>query len=1411
MEDPTITTDSTVSPADRDELEIAVVGMAGRFPGADDVEQLWANLRDGVESVTTFSDAELRAAGAPSSLCDQPGFVPAGAPLADVDCFDAPFFGISPREAELMDPQHRVFLECAWHALEHAGYDPRGCPGLVGVYAGAALSTYLLSNLYHGQSLLTDGDGFSMFLGNDKDFMASRVSYKLGLRGPSCVVQTACSSSLVAVHMACQALLGGEADMALAGGVSIMLPQGQGYLYQEGSIVSPDGHCRAFDANAGGTVIGNGVGLVVLKRLTDVIDDGDTIHAVIKGSAINNDGNIKVSFTAPRVDGQVDVIRAAHLVAGVEPATIGYVEAHGTGTPMGDPIEVAALNQAFGSLPRGTCALGSIKTNIGHLNTAAGIAGLIKAVLAVSHGQIPPSLGFRRANPAIDFDDGPFYVAERGQAWPSGSAPRRAGVSSFGIGGTNAHVVVEQAPASRGRSAPAGPQLLVLSARSEEALERATDRLALHLERHPELDLADVASTLATGRHAFSHRRAVVCEHLLDASRSLRARDPDALLFGVAEQERDLVFMFPGQGSQHVGMARGLHGVDPTFTSVFDRCAEQLRPLLGLDLREALYSTSASEDALAQTTLTQPALFCVEYALARAWQHHGVTPSAMIGHSVGEYVAACLAGVFSLSDALSLVVTRARLMAAQPPGAMLTVAHDAAEVAPLLPPGAEIAAENGPRACVVSGPFAALDAAERSLAAEGLTARRLKVSHAFHSAMMASLAEPLLNAMQRIELRPPAIPYISNVTGTWVTDQQATDPTYWFEHLRRPVRFSTGMGTILRELRPTLLEVGPGRTLGALARQRPESRGVPVLASMRHPREERADVEHWARTLGQLFVAGHTIDWAAVHPAGSRRRIPVPGYPFDRRRYWCDARAGALVPRTNGPRDERPEDDRDIAPAARHPRPAGASAYAPPRDEHERRICEIWQDLLGIERVGVHDDFFELGGQSLLASQLCARLGQQLEQPVPVRVLFEAPTIERLAARLAQGVAATKRPDHALPLADASLDLQLDLAGRPRVEGEASCVLLTGATGFLGAALVEELAARTRAQILCLVRGPDAGRARERLLDHLAGLRIATSLVEPRLEVVAGDLCQPRLGLRAADFDALARRVDAIYHAGAWVNFTYPYSVLRDTNVIGTRTIIHLACAHRLKPLHFISTAAVFSSSRYEKIRGIPEDAPVQGSADLRGYDQTKWVAEQLVSEARARGLPAAIYRPAAVTGHSRTGACNLRDLSLRMLLGCIELGAWPRLDMKFHMAPVDYVAGAIVHLSCKPESLGKAFHCTSARPVGLDQLVERVAALGYPLPVVPYQRWRERLVAATRARPDHPLAPFVPLFVESRLPPSIDLDCQNFTRGIADSDLVCPSLDAAALRTTFAYLAQADDELCPPAPSVLAHVASLP
>lgn len=888
--------------------------MACRVPGAADADAFWRNVRDGVESIRSYSIDELRAAGVSSTLLGNPHYVPRGAPLEDMEMFDAGFFGLSPHEAAIMDPQHRHFLECVWEALEHAGHAPSRFNGPIGVFGGSGHNAYLGYNLLTRPELV-DSVGFFLLrhTGNDKDFLTTRVSYALNLHGPSVAVQTACSTSLVAVHLGVQSLLAGECDLAVAGGVTIELPHRQGYLYAEGEILSPDGRCRAFDARAAGTVFGSGAGAIVLRRLDDAIADGDTIYAVVRGTAVNNDGSEKVSYLAPSVKGQASAISEALAVAGVDASTITMVEAHGTGTLVGDPIEVAALTEAFRrhTDKRGYCAIGSVKTNIGHLDTAAGAASMIKAIQALRHRQLPPSLHFHTPNPACQFGETPFYVSESLKPWNS-PTPRRAAVSSLGVGGTNAHVVLEQAP-ERPRTAPPARarQLLPFSARSEAALERTTDRLAAALSTDEAPSLADAAWTLQSGRAAMSHRRIIIAASLEDASRALSTRDARVMFSGKApDRARSVSFMFAGGGAQHPGMGASLYREEPYYRSTVDECLRLLDREHADRVRALLLSslTDAGAAASLQEPLTGlPALFVTQYAQARLWMHWGIQPASLIGHSMGEYTAACLAGVFSLADALALVTTRARLFETVSEGAMLSVPLGASELQPLLGSELSLAAANGPALSVASGPVAAIEALRQKLASRGVDSSRLRINVAAHSSLLEPILPEFRAFVRRLDLRPPVTPVASNLTGTWMTEGDATNPDYWVRHLRETVRFGEGLRALTQADTSVLLEVGPGRTLASLARQQGGTPPV-ALTSMPHPDEPADDAATMLTALGRLWIAGVKVDWGRLHEGEARQRVALPTYPFERERHWIDPRPaeatpGAALVRTDDMRD----------------------------------------------------------------------------------------------------------------------------------------------------------------------------------------------------------------------------------------------------------------------------------------------------------------------------------------------------------------------------------------------------------------------------------------------------------------------------------------------------------------------------
>jgi acyl transferase domain-containing protein len=879
-------------------LQIAVTGIACRFPGAQNVEEFWQNLRNGVESISFFSDEDLeKSYGFVPSIDGDKQFIRAGGVLEGIDMFDAFFFGYSPKEAEVMDPQHRFFLECAWEALESAGYDVHRFQEAIGVYAGASADGYFLLNIASNAELFTSVGEFQLTIANNKDHLPTSVSYKLNLKGPSINVQTSCSTSLVATHLACQALLAGECDVALAGGVSINATQKAGYLYEQGGINSPDGHCRAFDADAGGTVYGSGVGVVVLRRLDDALAAGDNILAVIKGSAINNDGSQKVGYTAPGLEGQFRVIKAAQMAAAVEPETISYIEAHGTGTQLGDPIEVAALSRVFREAndKKGYCALGSVKTNIGHLDAAAGAAGLIKTVLCLRHRELPASLHFARPNPNIDFENSPFYVNAVLSPWLANGRPLRAAVSSFGIGGTNCHMILEEAPASRVQPSVRPKQLIVLSAKTPAALDRAAVNLKDYLKANKDESFANVAYTLRVGRAAFNHRRMLIAADANDAIAALESLDPDRVIDGINPGgHRPVTFMFPGGGSQHMNMAREIYQIEPLFRDIVDQGCEILRPLLGCDLRQFMFPAEGFQADLSprleKPTLALPALLLIEYAMARLLMSWGIEPESLIGHSLGEYAAACLSGVFSFQDALTVAVVRGRLFDERmPKGEMISVAQSAAELAPLIGEDLSIAAINAPRQCVVSGPGVAIAALSKRLASAGIEFQRIHIDTAAHSKMVDDIVDEFIDYIATLNLSAPSIPFLSNVTGTWIEPSEAVDPKYWGKHLRQTVLFERGLEELMKEPDRILLEIGPGRGLVSLAKMLESySADCVLLSSMRHPKEQRSDLEFLLNTVGRLWLAGGAVNFEALDADEQRRRVKLPSYPFERRRYWIE-------------------------------------------------------------------------------------------------------------------------------------------------------------------------------------------------------------------------------------------------------------------------------------------------------------------------------------------------------------------------------------------------------------------------------------------------------------------------------------------------------------------------------------------
>lgn len=1010
-------------------VKIAIVGMAGRFPGADTVEEFWQNICNKKESIRFFTPDELRAAGVPDDVIRQPNYVPAKGVLNNVAEFDAAFFNFTPREARITDPQQRLFLECAWQALEDGGCVPSLFKGRIGVYGGVGINQYLANHLSTHPELLASVGDYAVMLGNDKDFLCTRVSYKLNLNGPAMVVQTACSTSLVAVHTACQALLSEECDAALAGGVSLSRYGNHGYFYHDGMIMSPDGHCRTFDADAAGTVQGQGCGLVLLKRLDDALRDNDHIYAVISGSATNNDGSNKTGYTAPSVEGQAKAIRLAQASANVTPSKISYIEAHGTGTPIGDPIEIEALRQTFreerptndsstagerssagtqygGTMlsgPAKTCAIGSVKTNIGHLDAAAGVAGLIKTALALRYRKLPPSLHFQTPNPKINFQQSPFYVNTELRNWPSEGEKRFAAVSSFGMGGTNAHVILTEPPNESDATSSRPWRLVTLSARTATALEVMTERFVDHLIRHPDQDFANVCYTLHVGRTLFKHRRYLVCRNRDEAISDLSPINSQRVVTTQAQDhKRKVVFLFSGQGSQYVNMGMGLFQTETTFRNTINECRSLVSQKfihVYEELSEA--DTAGRTQKINETFITQPALFIFEYAVAKTLMSWGVTPDYMIGHSVGEYVAACLAGVFTLDQALELVAIRGQLIQQLEGGDMLSVRMSEAEAALLTNHDVSLAGVNGEQRCVLSGSAKAIQYLHEQLNRRGIENRILHTSHAFHSHMMEPVLERFAEYVRRRKPKAPTQPFISSLTGEWITAEQATSPQYWADHLRHTVRFHQGLNTLFADRQQQdaeqaliFLEVGPGQALTTLTRQHKGKMPQDwVLATTRHAYDEISDSHHLLKVLGRLWEQGIDIQWDVFHSDRQRYRVPLPTYPFERTEYWvkpATLRISGIEPTLDISGDADTENTPTVT----------VSVNARPRDELEEVIWKNWALCLGREDFGIFDNFFDLGGDSLIAVNLLDQLRKKFIAPLSTPVLIQNPTIADLAEHI---------------------------------------------------------------------------------------------------------------------------------------------------------------------------------------------------------------------------------------------------------------------------------------------------------------------------------------------------------------------------------------------------------------------------
>jgi len=1352
---------------------IAIVGMACRVPGAQTPEDFWARMRDGVESITRFGREELLAAGTDPEVLDDPDFVPAAGYVEDGDRFDAGFFGFTPAEAETMDPQHRLLCETAWAAVEDSGHDPAGLGESVGVFAGAFMNKYLLANLATNPRFQRSPMAPLSRMFNDKDFLATRIAYLLDLKGPALTVQTACSTSLVATHLACQSLLSYECDAAIVGGVSLNVPLKAGYPVADSGLFSAEGHCRPFDASAAGTVPGNGAVTVVLRRLSDALADRDHVYAVIRGSAMNNDGSGKAGFAAPSVSGQAKVISAAHAVAGVDPATVGYVEAHGTATRVGDPIEVTALAQAFGTDETGFCALGSVKANIGHLDAAAGLAGLMRAALAVHHATIPPNANFTAPNPALELERTPFYVPTSSQDW---LGVRRAAVSSFGVGGTNAHVVLEQAPPAE-KTGEARPwQLLPLSARDRGALDRATAGLAEHLGDFVG-SLADAAYTLQTGRRAFPARRFAVCADSADAVEALSGKDSTRLVTRTASGDPGrAVFAFPGGGAQHPDMGLDIYRSEPVFRSEVDRCAEILEPRLGFDLRRLLFPsafTPLEGKGLSggQATFGRDqgagvvsSLFVIEYALARQLMAWGIEPAAMVGHSLGEYVAACLAGVFSLEDALEITLARGELFARMDPGKMLVVQLPEAEVAAMLPERLSISAVNAPDMTVVAGPDDEIALWLKELRAKDVDCRKVSVPVASHSWMVEPFLDDFRLRVKALKLSEPELPYVSCVTGTWA-GAEVTDPEHWVRHLRQEVRFSDGVRVALSAPGRVLLEIGPGRSLSALAAAQQIAPAPVTVPTMGLARDAQPDLVHLLTAVGRLWQANVPLDWDAFHGEAKPRRVALPTYPFERTRYWVEPGRRASFEAVEAPVET-----------------VAVADESAPRTERERKIAQIWCDLLGVDEVGIEDDFFDLGAHSLMVTQVTKELRRMGATNLAARDVLQAPTVAAMAALVdrALGGEAVQAPSGPNLEDEVVLDEAITAEGLP-VAGPAKSVLLTGATGFVGAFLAAELL-QSGVTVHCLVRAADEEAGRERVLAKLDSYGLSAAVKPSRLKIVVGDLAKPLLGLGSERFAELAGTVDTIYHCGAWVNFVRPYRALKASNVLGTQEVLRLATTTTLKPVHHVSTLAVLAGAFLSGPEIIREDDPLPPPIGHdTSYSQSKWVAEGLVEIARERGIPVSVYRAGGVLSDSRSGATNSEDYVTKVIQGCVQLGAAPSRRYQLAVGTVDHFARVVVALAGRPETLGRTYHAIDPQPLEWNAIFERIRDFGFPLRIVPFEEWRTELIEHVDADgEDNALAPLMAMLGDTPDRDMPEMSCANVTSALPADVAAAPPLDTA-------------------------------
>jgi thioester reductase-like protein len=1390
---------------------IAIVGIGCRLPGdVTTPDEFWRLLSAGIDATTDVPGDRWDVDRYFDADPDVPGkmYVRRGGFLRDITSFEPEIFDISPREAEGLDPQQRLLLEVAWEALEDAGIAPdRLGTSATGVFVGLCFDDYARRSVNSGDPERIDA---YTALGSCRSVAAGRIAYVLGLQGPAMQLDTSCSSSLVALHLACQSLRTGECDRALVGGANVICAPEANIAFSKLRALAPDGRCKTFDASADGYARGEGCGMVVLRRLSDALADGDHIRAVVRATALNHDGRSN-GLTAPNGAAQEAVIRTALKQAGLEPEQVSYVEAHGTGTPLGDPVEVLALARAYrrrrtaaDAAPIPSLLVGSVKTNVGHLEGAAGVTGLIKTVLALERGQIPPHLHYHTPNPHIPWAELAVTVPSALTPWPANDQPRRAGLSAFGMSGTNAHVILEEAPApvSTASSSPAAAptaHVVALSARTETALLEVARRQADAFETMPAARVADACATLNTGRATHPWRIGVAGADATAIAAALRAaaagqRAPWLSAGRVIGPSR-VGFLFSGQGAQYPHMTRELFDTAPVFRAAMERAARAS----GLPLLDVLYGSGDGE-AVHDTRWTQPAIVAVGWALAELWRSWGVVPAAVMGHSVGEIAAACVAGVIDIESAMRLAVARGEAMQTRMPvGAMTAVRAPEERVRALVADtgiAVSIASVNGPRATVVAGPVDAVSAFEASCTAASVESRRLATSRAFHSPDCDAALPALALAAASLTLSPASVPLIANVSGAVADDHYGT-ADYWSRHAREPVQFSRGIAAMHALGCTDFLEVGPSPVLVPMAK------GLAAVDAQLWVSLQpgQSDALRMRATAAAMWVRGAIAELSAIDRGRPTRRCPMPVTPFVRRRYWIEP----VTPVFTG--DHAPagaaSDDAATAPVRQGLRDSIVAAS--PEQQAvlvERYVRDLVAGVLRIAPADLRLDqpLHELGFDSLMLVEIETGIRKELEVDLPVQGLAQesaAAMVHALVAALTAGErAATRREDY---LADATLDPDVrGQAGRPSLVPTA--LLVTGTTGFLGAFLLDALARRTNARLVCLVRARTAADGFERVHENLDRYGLWTPDLAARLDIVTGDLSEPRFGLSESDFQALGRRVDAIYNNGAQVSYVATYPDLRASHVGGTREALRLASIGRATAVHHVSSIAAFESSAYRGATMSERTPPVEGSGIHLAYSQCKWVSEAIAREASTREMPITLYRPSLISGHSVSGAWNTNDFLCRMLKGIVRMGAAPAdLDLLLDFSPVDYVAESLAYLSMQPGAAGEAFHLHHPQPLHWRDFVGIIATLGYGVQAVDYGRW----VAEIERRRDDALYPLLPFFRHRWQPDGLTyielnqrahrpaLNCDLTVSRLSAAGIVCAPLDHVLFARYFSYLSR--------------------